>query len=336
MTPQELLRSRLIGTLFVERGLVSESQIRVALEIQQETDQQLGEILVERFGVSRAELAQRRGRAVAGRRPGRRACARGVARRELAPHRRDLRHARLRHRGGARAGADAPAPDRRAARRGPRRARRHQQVRARRRAGRADGDRGRVRSAGRGTAGGGRTASCPRAPRGADRRGRLPRRSRRRTARPSPSSSRVMQQRDVEETVEAPVNEIEPLQPTVEQPRRPSDGGNSRRPGAEAGPRAITSRPHGPGRRSARATRRRSQGTRPSSGRRFVSHSSRPRAATSSSRSGARRPRSERQSTSRDTASSSSFDTPCSPLPDDERTCLVVEASAQTLVYSFA
>jgi hypothetical protein len=55
---QELLRSRLIGALFVERGLVSESQIRLALEIQQETDQQLGEILVERFGLSRAELAQ--------------------------------------------------------------------------------------------------------------------------------------------------------------------------------------------------------------------------------------------------------------------------------------
>jgi hypothetical protein len=58
MNAQELLRSRLIGTLFVERGLVSESQIRLALEIQQETDQQLGEILVERFGLSRAELAQ--------------------------------------------------------------------------------------------------------------------------------------------------------------------------------------------------------------------------------------------------------------------------------------
>ena len=58
MNAQELLRSRLIGALFVERGLVSESQIRLALEIQQETDQQLGEILVERFGISRAELAQ--------------------------------------------------------------------------------------------------------------------------------------------------------------------------------------------------------------------------------------------------------------------------------------
>ena len=58
MNPQELLQSRLIGALFVDRGLVSESQIRLALEIQQETDQQLGEILVERFGISRAELAQ--------------------------------------------------------------------------------------------------------------------------------------------------------------------------------------------------------------------------------------------------------------------------------------
>ena len=51
------LPSRLIGALFVERGLVSESQVRVALEIQRETGQQLGQILVERFGVSRKELA---------------------------------------------------------------------------------------------------------------------------------------------------------------------------------------------------------------------------------------------------------------------------------------
>lgn len=51
------LTSRLIGTLFVERGLVSESQIRVALEIQRETGEQLGKILVDRFGVSRKELA---------------------------------------------------------------------------------------------------------------------------------------------------------------------------------------------------------------------------------------------------------------------------------------
>src|SRR6476659_426628 len=57
MPAPETLPSRLIGALFVERGLVSESQIRVALEIQRETGQQLGQVLVERFGVSRRELA---------------------------------------------------------------------------------------------------------------------------------------------------------------------------------------------------------------------------------------------------------------------------------------
>ena len=57
MAASEQLQARLIGALFVERGLVSESQIRVALEIQRETGQQLGQVLVERFGVSRRELA---------------------------------------------------------------------------------------------------------------------------------------------------------------------------------------------------------------------------------------------------------------------------------------
>ena len=57
MHAPQSLPSRLIGALFVERGLVSESQIRVALEIQRETGQQLGQLLVERFGVSRKELA---------------------------------------------------------------------------------------------------------------------------------------------------------------------------------------------------------------------------------------------------------------------------------------
>jgi hypothetical protein len=57
MDVAETLSARLIGTVFVERGLLSESQIRVALEIQRETGQQLGQILVERFGVSRQELA---------------------------------------------------------------------------------------------------------------------------------------------------------------------------------------------------------------------------------------------------------------------------------------
>jgi hypothetical protein len=57
MSVPQPLSSRLIGALFVERGLVSESQIRIALEIQVESGQQLGQILVERFGVSRKELA---------------------------------------------------------------------------------------------------------------------------------------------------------------------------------------------------------------------------------------------------------------------------------------
>jgi hypothetical protein len=54
----EAIAARLIGSLFVERGLVSESQLRVALELQRETGEQLGQILVSTFGVSRKELAR--------------------------------------------------------------------------------------------------------------------------------------------------------------------------------------------------------------------------------------------------------------------------------------
>jgi len=43
MAAPQTLPLRLIGALFVERGLVSESQIRVALEIQRESGQQLGQ-----------------------------------------------------------------------------------------------------------------------------------------------------------------------------------------------------------------------------------------------------------------------------------------------------
>jgi hypothetical protein len=57
VTLPEAVSNRLIGALFVERGLVSQSQLVVALELQQETGQQLGQILVERFGVERSELA---------------------------------------------------------------------------------------------------------------------------------------------------------------------------------------------------------------------------------------------------------------------------------------
>ena len=58
MTLPEAVSNRLIGALFVERGLVSQSQLAVALELQQESGQQLGQILVERFGVERADLAK--------------------------------------------------------------------------------------------------------------------------------------------------------------------------------------------------------------------------------------------------------------------------------------
>jgi hypothetical protein len=54
----EAVSNRRIGELFVERGLVSQSQLLVALELQQETGQQLGQVLVERFGVERSELAK--------------------------------------------------------------------------------------------------------------------------------------------------------------------------------------------------------------------------------------------------------------------------------------
>jgi len=58
VTLPEAVSNRLIGALFVERGLVSQSQLVVALELQQETGQQFGQILVERFGVERSELAK--------------------------------------------------------------------------------------------------------------------------------------------------------------------------------------------------------------------------------------------------------------------------------------
>jgi hypothetical protein len=58
VTIPEAVSNRLIGELFVERGLVSQSQLLVALELQQETGQQLGQVLVERFGVQRGELAK--------------------------------------------------------------------------------------------------------------------------------------------------------------------------------------------------------------------------------------------------------------------------------------
>jgi hypothetical protein len=47
----------LIGALFVEKGLITQEQLDQALEEQQATGNRLGEILVDRFGVSRLDLA---------------------------------------------------------------------------------------------------------------------------------------------------------------------------------------------------------------------------------------------------------------------------------------
>jgi chromosome segregation ATPase len=49
--------SRLIGALFVERGLITEEQLERALEVQSTEGGRLGEIVVAEFGVSRVELA---------------------------------------------------------------------------------------------------------------------------------------------------------------------------------------------------------------------------------------------------------------------------------------
>jgi chromosome segregation ATPase len=49
--------ARLIGAIFLERGLVTEEQLQAALALQKETKEHLGEILVQHFGVSRIELA---------------------------------------------------------------------------------------------------------------------------------------------------------------------------------------------------------------------------------------------------------------------------------------
>jgi DNA repair exonuclease SbcCD ATPase subunit len=49
--------ARLIGAMFVEKGLITEEQLQSALEEQRAGGGRLGEILVERFGISRLDLA---------------------------------------------------------------------------------------------------------------------------------------------------------------------------------------------------------------------------------------------------------------------------------------
>jgi len=49
--------ARLIGSIFVEKGLITEEQLEHALDVQRETGERLGEILVDRFSVERLDLA---------------------------------------------------------------------------------------------------------------------------------------------------------------------------------------------------------------------------------------------------------------------------------------
>ncbi len=51
-------KTRLIGAIMVERGLLSSDQLRAALEVQAERGGLLGEIVMAEFGVSRAEVSQ--------------------------------------------------------------------------------------------------------------------------------------------------------------------------------------------------------------------------------------------------------------------------------------
>lgn len=57
METSSTLSSRLIGAIFVEKGLVTAEQLERVLQLQDETGERLGEIIVARFGVSRLELA---------------------------------------------------------------------------------------------------------------------------------------------------------------------------------------------------------------------------------------------------------------------------------------
>ena len=52
-----VVSARLIGAIFVEKGLITEEQLELALEQQRATGERLGEILVEQFGVERLDLA---------------------------------------------------------------------------------------------------------------------------------------------------------------------------------------------------------------------------------------------------------------------------------------
>jgi hypothetical protein len=57
MEASTAVSSRLIGAFFVEKGLVTQEQLELALQKQEASGERLGEIIVAEFGVSRLELA---------------------------------------------------------------------------------------------------------------------------------------------------------------------------------------------------------------------------------------------------------------------------------------
>ncbi len=57
MSEQASVKARLIGSIFVEKGLITDLQLEHALELQRESGSRLGEVLVAHFGLSRVELA---------------------------------------------------------------------------------------------------------------------------------------------------------------------------------------------------------------------------------------------------------------------------------------
>jgi hypothetical protein len=56
-TPRSAAPGRQIGAIFVEKGLITEGQLALALEEQQRTGRLLGEICVARYGIERMRLA---------------------------------------------------------------------------------------------------------------------------------------------------------------------------------------------------------------------------------------------------------------------------------------
>jgi len=57
MEASTAIRSRLIGAILVEKNLITGEQLERALQLQEDTGERLGEIVVAEFGISRLELA---------------------------------------------------------------------------------------------------------------------------------------------------------------------------------------------------------------------------------------------------------------------------------------